>query len=169
METEQLDWIGSNWKKEEVSSGRVFTVWDEPVARYAWDTGVAMGRYLAGLKRGKLVGARCGQCRRIMIPPRLFCERCFRDVDGWVSVKDTGRINTFSVCFVTCDMKRVETPQIPAVIEVDGASPGMGILHLVRCPDWKKVRVGMRVKAIWKSSSQRRGAITDIQYWVPIP
>jgi uncharacterized OB-fold protein len=61
----------------------------------------------------------------------------------------------------------LKQPQIPAVIEIDGASPGMGILHLVKKAPPKQVRVGMPVRAVWRPPSQRRGSITDISYWEP--
>ena len=103
-----------------------------------------------------------------MIPPRMFCERCFRPTDDWVYVKATGTVNTFSLCYVSWDVRRLKQPEIPAVIEIDGASPGMGILHLVRKVVPKDVRIGMRVAAVWKPPAQRTGSITDIAYWMPI-
>jgi hypothetical protein len=102
-----------------------------------------------------------------MIPPRMFCERCFRPTDEWVYVKDTGRIITFSLCYVTWDVRRLKQPQIPAVIEIDGASPGMGILHAVKKVPPKQVKIGMPVRAVWKPSAQRVGSIIDIAYWEP--
>ena len=44
-----------------------------PRLRYTWDTGEAIGRYLAELKRGRLIARRCRKCDRVMIPPRMFC------------------------------------------------------------------------------------------------
>ena len=146
----------------------VFTTSYVPKLRYAWDIGQGIGRYLDELKQGRLIARRCHHCERIMIPPRMFCERCFRPTDEWVYVKDTGRINTFSLCYVTWDVRILKRPEIPAVIEIDGASPGMGILHLVRDVDPKDVRVGMRLKAVWKPEAKRIGSITDIEYWTPI-
>jgi len=102
-----------------------------------------------------------------MIPPRMFCERCFRPTDEWVYVKDTGRILTFSLCYVSWDVRRLKQPQIPAVIEIDGAAPGMGILHAVKKVPAKQVKIGMSVRAVWKPSVQRVGSITDIAYWEP--
>ena len=61
-----------------------------------------------------------------MIPPRMFCERCFRPTDEWVYVKDIGRVNTFSLCYVSWDARRLKTPEIPAVIEIDSVFPRMG-------------------------------------------
>jgi uncharacterized protein len=117
------------------SRGKIFTISYEPKLSYRWDSGEAIGRYLEELKQGRLIARRCDGCQRVMIPPRMFCERCFRPTDDWVYVNDTGRILTFSLCYVSWDVRRLKQPEIPAVIAIDGASPGMGILHLI-----KKVR-----------------------------
>ena len=54
-----------------------------------------------------------------------------------------------------------------AVVEIDGASSGMGILHLLGGVRPKDVYIGMKVKALWKPRSERVGAITDIRYFAP--
>ncbi|NIV35213.1 MAG: DNA-binding protein, partial [Anaerolineae bacterium] len=70
--------------------------------------------------------------------------------DEWVYLADSGRVNTYSVSYIRWDASRVEEPTIPAVIEIDGASKGMGIMHLLGGVDPKDVQMGMRVKAVWK-------------------
>lgn len=159
--------IGTGLSEDDFKKGKVCTTRWTADARYAWDQGVAIGGYLAGLKQGKLLGVHCHKCGRTMIPPRAFCEWCFKPVDGWVELKDSGVINTFSLCYVTWDVRRVKEPQIPAVIEIAGASRGMGIMHLLGEVDPDQVKVGMRVKAVWKPEAEREGAITDIKYWKP--
>ena len=144
----------------------LFTHWT-PKAEYAWDAGVAIGRYLAELKKGRIIGTRCRYCRRTVVPPRTVCEWCFKPMSEWVYLQNTGVVNTFSLCYVTWDMVRVKEPLIPAVVEIDGASPGMGILHLLSEVDLKEVKSGMKVKAVWKPSEEREGAITDIKYFKP--
>ena len=158
---------GTPLEAKDAARGKIFSTSYTPQLRYAWDTGEAIGRYLQELKQGRLIARRCHQCGRIMIPPRMFCERCFRPTDEWVYVKDTGKIITFSLCYVSWDVRRLKQPQIPAVIEIDGASPGMGILHLVKKVPPKHVKVGMAVRALWKPATQRIGSITDIAYWEP--
>ena len=152
----------------DLKRGKVVTTFYTPKLRYAWDTGEAIGRYLEELKQGRLIGRRCHRCARVMIPPRMFCERCFRPTDEWVYLKATGTVNTFSLCYVSWDVRRLRKPEIPAVIEIDGASPGMGILHLIRKVKPKQVHVGMRVAAVWRPASERTGSITDIAYWAPV-
>lgn len=160
---------GTSLREADLRRGRVFTLSYVPKLRYAWDTGEAIGRYLEELKQGRLIARRCRSCERVMIPPRMFCELCFRPTDEWVYVKDTGTVNTFSLCYVSWDVRRLKRPEIPAVIEIDGASPGTGILHVLRNVAPKQVQVGMRVRAVWKPKSQRIGSITDIAYWEPVP
>ena len=137
-------------------------------ARYSWDAGVAIGGYLDGLKDGKILGRACHQCRRILVPPRMFCEQCFRATDEWVQVKDTGTVNTFSLAYITWDMRQLTDPDIPAVIDLDGASPGIGIMHKLGDVDPQVVHTGMRVRAVWKPAAEREGSILDIAYWAPI-
>jgi len=146
----------------------VFTVSYVPKLQYAWDTGEAISRYLEELGQGRLIARRCRGCERVMIPPRMFCERCFRSTDEWVYVNGTGTVKTFSLCYVTWDVRVLRRPQIPAVIDIDGASPGMGILHVLGKVAPKQVRVGMKVRAVWKPASKRVGSITDIAYWRPL-
>jgi uncharacterized OB-fold protein len=136
-------------------------------ARYAWDTGVAVSGYLRGLKEGKILARECRRCRRVLVPPRMFCEQDFRPTDRWVEVKDTGRVNTFSICYVRWDMEPLKIPEIPAVIEIDGASPGIGFMHKLGEVDPDRVHVGMEIEAVWKLAADREGSILDIRYFRP--
>jgi hypothetical protein len=159
---------GTPLKESAFENGEVlFTEWD-PNAQYAWDAGVAIGRYLRELKEGRLVGVHCQVCRRTVIPPRNFCEWCFRPMDEWVTLPDTGAVNTFSLCYVTWDMRSLDQPEIPAVIDIDGTHPAAGILHLLGDVDPQEVRIGMKVQAVWKPPEAREGSIRDIRYFRPV-
>jgi hypothetical protein len=157
---------GTPLSTDDLRKGVVFTARDVPGMEYAWDTGQAIGRYLEELRNGRLVGRRCRACARVLIPPRMHCERCWRATDAWVILADTGTVNTFSLCSITWDMVRLRRPQIPAVIDIDGSAGG--ILHLLGGVAPSRVRVGMRVKAVWRSKRERMGAITDIRFWRPL-
>jgi len=145
----------------------LFETWD-PNAQYAWDAGVAISRYLQELKEGHIIGRSCPECSRVLVPPRMFCESCFCATDRWVTLADTGTVMTFSRCYVTWDMVHLEDPQMPAVIAIDGASPGMGIMHMLGEVDPDALAIGMRVQAVWKPPDERQGSITDIAYFRPV-
>ncbi len=146
--------------------GATGAVEDAVDARYAWDAGVAISRFLGGLRDGRILGRECRGCERVLVPPRMFCERCFRGTDAWVEVEPTGVVQTFSICHVSWDMKPLETPEIPAVIAIDGSSGGF--LHVLGEVDPQEVRVGMAVEAVWKPVAERTGSILDIAYFRPV-
>ncbi len=145
-------------------------VW-QPELKYAWDNGIGIGKYLQALKEGKILAARCTGCGRLMLPARAFCEMCWRPTDGYEPVKDSGVVNTFAICHVNWDASRLkdkEPRHLPAVIEIDGASKGQGIMHVLGNVKPKDVKIGMKVKAVWKPAKERTGSITDILYFEPM-
>ncbi|HEU4355444.1 MAG TPA: Zn-ribbon domain-containing OB-fold protein [Actinomycetota bacterium] len=134
-------------------------------ARYEWDAGVAVGRFLEGLRAGRILGRECRRCERVLVPPRMFCERCFRPTDAWVEVEGTGIVQTYSVCHVAWDMRPLDDPELPAVIAIDGSDGGL--LHVLGEVDPADVAVGMAVEAVWKHVGEREGSILDIAYFRP--
>jgi uncharacterized OB-fold protein len=134
-------------------------------ARYEWDAGVAISRFLDGLEEGRILGRECRNCDRVLVPPRMFCERCFRDTDGWVEVESTGTVQTYSICHIRYDMQPLEEPELPAVIAIDGSDGGF--LHLLGEIAPEDVRIGMAVEAVWKDEEEREGSILDIAYFRP--
>jgi acetyl-CoA C-acetyltransferase len=134
-------------------------------ARYEWDAGVAVGRFLEGLRRGTILGRECRGCDRVLVPPRMFCERCFRPTDAWVEVEASGTVQTFSICHVAWDMERLGSPQIPAVVAVDGSDGGF--LHVLGEVEPAGVRIGMPVEAVWRPAEERTGSILDILHFRP--
>lgn len=168
MQNSKLVFGGTGLKDDDFKKGKVLTTEWIADAKFAWDRGIAIGRYLQELKKGKIIGVHCSKCGRTMVPPRIFCEVCFKKIDDWVYLKDTGTVNTFSLCYVTWDMRRVKEPEIPAVIEIDGTIPRMGIMHLLGEVEPKEVKIGMPVRAVWKPKREREGSITDIKYFKPL-
>lgn len=159
---------GTPLSGKELKSGEVIKFDWRPNAKYAWSAGIAYGRFLDELKEGRIIGRRCRRCERIIVPPRMFCEQCFVPTDEWVYVQDTGTINTFSLSYLDADANRIKDPILVAVIDLDGASPGIGILHKLGNVDPEKIHVGMKVKAVWKPPEKREGAVTDILFWEPL-
>jgi len=158
---------GVEISSDDLKGGRYFVVPGAARFEYDWSMGEAMGRFLAELKNGRIVGRRCSQCGRILVPPRMFCEEDFRPTDSWVQVGDCGTIETYSVSYLNADASRSKEPTVVAVIALDGASRGMGFLHFIRGVPPGQVKIGMRVKAVWRPSAKREGAITDIRFFEP--
>lgn len=158
---------GEGIRTADLRAGNVPVARWKPKAKYAWSAGIAMSRFLEELKKGKIIGRKCHKCERVVVPPRMFCELCFRPTDEWVYVKDTGIINTYSISYLAADASRLKKPIIVAVIELDGASKGMGILHHLGEVKKEDVKFGMKVKAVWKPEKERIGTVMDIKYFKP--
>ena len=147
--------------------GKVITWDDRYTVEYHWDAGVAIAAYLEGLEQGKLLASYSPGTDRTVVPPRTFDELSWTPIDDLRELPGTGTVNTFSLSMVNWDASRRDEPLMPAVIELDGASPGMGILHMLDevAPD--DIEIGMKVEAVWKPADQREGSITDILYFRP--
>jgi uncharacterized OB-fold protein len=174
MTAKITEFPGTPLREADFDDGKILFNFDELKGHFAWDTGIGIGKYLAGLKAGTILGSICATCNKIVVPPRTVCEWCFNPMDEFVPLADTGTVNTFSLCYVTWDVKRIKEPELPAVIQLDGASgletgPIMGgIMHLLGEVNPQEIHIGMRVQAVWKKAAERKGAITDILYFKPI-
>ena len=167
-ETPPTQLAGTSLSSQQFKGGDVITWDDQYTVEYDWDSGVAIGAYLDGLKKGKLLASYSPSSDRIVVPPRTFDELTWEEIDDVRDLPGTGRVNTFSLCYVNWDASRRDDPLLPAVIELDGASEGMGILHMLGEVDADKIVVGMAVEAVWKAAAERTGAITDILYFRPL-
>jgi hypothetical protein len=118
----------------------------------------------------KIYGVRCPQCRRVLLPPRPMCERCFASIDEWVEVGHQGTLEAYTILYVPF-LGLPPPPLAMVVVKLDGADTCLQhILGGVDLSDPDKskevVKIGMRVEAVWREP--RRGEILDIQYFKPI-
>lgn len=168
MSVKIKEYPGTPVKIADLRSGAIPSVRFDLKAKYAFTAGIAYSRYLSELKEGRIIARKCRKCARVLVPPRMFCEVCFKPTDEWVYVSDEGEILTYSVSYVGPLAERLKEPTIVAVIKLDGASPGMGILHRLGEVRPEDVRIGMRVKAVWRPEAEREGSVNDIAFFKPI-
>jgi uncharacterized OB-fold protein len=137
---------------------------------YQWALGPTNSRFFDAFQEKRIMGTRCAQCERVLVPARSFCSRCFLDVNEWVQVMDEGTLRTWVLInFPYADQPK-EPPYIIGVIDLEGADTSfthfVGGLDSYEIDDLQKtVRIGMRVKALW--SEKREGNIFDIAYFKP--
>ena len=67
----------------------------------------------------------------------------------------------------TLKLRSSEYPVGILMVDAPGSSPGV-IWHLIGETDASKLRVGMRVKAVFKPREERLGQMEDILYWAPV-
>lgn len=137
---------------------------------YRWALGPVNARFFEAFKQKRIFGTRCPKCTRVLVPARKFCPRCFVDTAEWVEVKDVGTLRTWALISYAYVAQPKNPPYITAVIDLDGAD--VGLSHYIGGVEFSnlekiktQVRIGMRVRAVWKD--QREGRITDIEYFAP--
>src|SRR5205085_10653156 len=113
---------------------------------YKWTTGATVGRFLAELKENaRLVGARCGGCRKVYVPPADVCGECYKPLAEWVPLSGEGTVVAVTHVARTMPWSPAEAPYTLALVRPDGADTNL--LHL----GGPGLRAGDRVKAVFKA------------------
>jgi uncharacterized protein len=120
--------------------------------------------YLRGLAEGRLTGQRCGGCGQVYIPPRGTCPADGVPMTEEVELPDTGTVTTFCVVNVGYPGQRVTPPYVAAAVLLDGAD--IAFQHLILGCDPGEVRMGMRVRAVWRPP-QEQGISGGISHFAP--
>lgn len=132
-------------------------------SRYTF--GIAGDKFFRKIKEeGKIIGTRCQKCERVYVPASLFCERCLGKLDEWVDVGTVGEVKTFTLLYKNYDGTSREIPEVIAFI---GLGDG-GIIHRLGLVSFDEIRIGMKVKAVFKPEEDREGSILDIVYFKPV-
>ncbi len=131
---------------------------------YVYTLGVAGERFFKEIKENeRIMGAKCPHCNMVYLPPKLYCECCFANLEEWVDLGKKGMIYTFTIAAVDINGSKLEKPAIYALIKFEGAHGG--IIHKIGETD--KVSIGMKVEAVFKPKQERKASITDIDYFKP--
>jgi uncharacterized OB-fold protein len=122
-------------------------------------------RYLRALQEGKIIGQRCPACGKVYVPPRGACP-----VDGVptttdVELPDVGTVTTFCVVNVPFHGQRVPSPYVAAQVLLDGAD--IAFQHLILGCEPAEVRMGMRVRAVWRPRETWGTTSENIDHFEP--
>ncbi|MBW1900415.1 MAG: Zn-ribbon domain-containing OB-fold protein [Deltaproteobacteria bacterium] len=135
---------------------------DLPVLSTAGKTG---SRFLTELRDNqRIMGLKCSQCNIVYVPPKSVCT-CYDQLDEWVEVSNEG---VLTACTVVNEMysdlyQPKKAPYGLGIIKLDGADTGL--CHFVNETDPSKLKVGARVKVVFKDKNQRQASILDIDHF----
>jgi uncharacterized OB-fold protein len=82
-----------------------------------------------------------------------------------VELAETGTVTTFCVVNVGYPGQRVTPPYVAAAVLLDGAD--IAFQHLILGCDPSEVRMGMRVKAVWKPREEQGMTAGFISHFTP--
>ena len=132
-----------------------------PVA-FRYTPGVANTAFLEALRdRGVFLGSRCGACGVTYVPARLFCERCFAEIEAGVECGPEGELVSWTVGHTGIDDEQLAEPVVIGLVRLDGADTVL--MHRLLGPG--APRFGMRVRAVLRG--ERSGSILDLEGFAP--
>jgi uncharacterized protein len=133
--------------------------------RYEHTASAAESRYLRGLADGKIIGQRCPACGKVYVPPRGACPTCGVPTTTDVELPDVGTVTTFCVVNVPFQGQQVPVPYVAAAVLLDGAD--IAFQHLILGCEPAQVRMGLRVRAVWRPPEARGATVQNISHFEP--
>lgn len=135
---------------------------------YRYPAGTYTGRAFLELRDNARIYANiCPKCGRGLAPPRPLCGRCHVRMGDWVEVGPRGTVLVFSVTersFWDPTTGRMrDVPYTHGIIALDGAPAAFQ--HFLEETNPEKLRIGMRVEAVFRPREQRQGDILDILHF----
>ncbi|MBX9639842.1 MAG: OB-fold domain-containing protein [Mycobacteriaceae bacterium] len=121
--------------------------------------------YLRAIAEGKLLGARTGAAGKVYFPPHGADPATGLPTTEFVELPDKGTVTTFAIINIPFMGQRITPPYVAAYVLLDGAD--IPFLHLVSEIDAHRVRMGMRVAAVWKPRDEWGWGIDNIEYFRP--
>ena len=140
--------------------------------KYNWSTGKYLGHVYAEAKENKkLVGNKCPKCKQIMWGPTIVCPKCKVETGWeWEELPETGTVTQYTyLVFPLWDPhygERWANPHPSGTILLDN---GVYQRHFLEETDPEKLKVGMRVQAVWKEDYEDRGlGMQDVPFYKEI-
>ena len=121
--------------------------------------------FFRGLAEGRILGQRCPVCTKVYVPPRGACPVDGVPTTDEVEVSDSGTVTTFCIVNVPYLGQKIQPPYVSAYVLLDGAD--IAFLHLILGVDAADVRMGLRVKAVWKPRDEWGTTIENISHFEP--
>jgi uncharacterized OB-fold protein len=121
--------------------------------------------FYRGLNEGRILGQRCPTCQKVYVPPRSACPADGTPTAEEVEVSQTGTITTFCIVNVPFLGQKIVPPYVSAYVLLDGAD--IAVLHLILGIPADEVRMGMRVRAVWKPREEWTYSLENIDHFEP--
>jgi uncharacterized OB-fold protein len=128
---------------------------------YEYPAGVALSKFLEGLRQGKLMAGRCSRCDRSQIPPRSHCIKCLKPVEDFHEIRQTGVIETFSRSHISLEGGLAQ-PVTWIYVKFEGVEGGL--LH--RLDPSVTPEKALKVRPVFHEI--RIGSILDIKWFTAV-
>ena len=95
------------------------------------------------MNEGKLMGAKCIKCGKIMLPPRPICIQCYSENLEWTELENKGKLLTYTIIHVAPPQFQHLVPYAVGIIELE---KGLKLPGMIKGIDFDKIKIGMELK-----------------------
>jgi len=140
------------------------------VAGFRWSVGKMMEKFIKSFADRKILAAKCPKCGYTYVPPRSRCGKCYTKIEekNLVELSGKGTLIGYSTAYVQLDGRGnfldLDKPKVIGAIKLEGSDST--IFMPLGEVDPKKVKEGIKVKAVWREET--KGEIADIVYFEPV-
>lgn len=132
---------------------------------YHWWAGETASKFFIALRdEKKILGTKCPQCGKTFLPPRRHCPLCYSVQTQWVELSHEGTVVSYTIVRKQRAALQKKVPVIFGLIRLDGCDTAL--LHYLDNVQPEKVKIGMRVRAVFAENRQAR--MQDISHFEPI-
>jgi uncharacterized protein len=109
--------------------------------------------YWDGLREGKLMLPKCGDCGHAFFFPRIICPKCHSRNVGWIQASGKGKLYSFEIAYRALNPAfKVEPPFILAMIELEEGPRMLSNLINIE-PDPDVVKCDMPVEVVFEKQT----------------
>jgi len=112
-------------------------------------------KFWEGLKEGKVYATTCKKCGKLYFPPVADCGNCGTSEVEWIELDVECEVVTFTQIFVKPASFSKEPSYIVAIAQL---KEGIKVLAWLTGVERENVKVGMKVKLVAKTFSDKRVA-----------
>ncbi|MCE4616918.1 MAG: Zn-ribbon domain-containing OB-fold protein [Aeropyrum sp.] len=132
------------------------------VEKYVYTPGLHGLEMAKALKEGRIVGTKCGET--VYVPPTTLCPDFGEG--KVVEVSGPWYVDAYTVIRESLEGEKLEEPVVIALLVPEDAEGGL--IHYVKAEP-EEVFIGMMVEPVFRPAEERKGTITDIMYFRPVP
>jgi len=115
--------------------------------------------YTDFINEKKLMGAKCKDCGKINLPPRIVCSNCFKGNLEWVEVEGKGTLASFSSIFIGSSFMNAKgysskQPYVFGTVDLDSGVSISGHIKGVNELDPDSIQIGMRIQVSYEDGTE---------------
>lgn len=131
---------------------------------YNIQAGADLTKFLTALTEKRIVGRR-SPTGKVYVPPKGCCPVTGLPMLEEVELSDVGTVVTFCIINIPFEGQVLTPPYAVGTILLDGSD--LPLFHIIGGVDVKDVRMGLRVKALWRPDEELAPTLETIKYFEP--